>query len=110
MDKQLLLIIDRVAKALAIQAIQIRAMQSILMDQGVRHEDLAELQDLNRKNYLEQDVKFFRQHLLGQFSSQKRTQEEERDLLDKWWNHSQEPRQPPEGSEGPDPSTSDQGT
>ena len=101
--QELFLFIDRIAKAFATQANQIRALQTLLMEQGVKPEEFSECQKFLMTRHFTQDVQFFKSHLLGQFSGQERTKEEEQKLLDAWWKLDQQPPKHPEESEGSPP-------
>lgn len=97
-DKQFAIFIDRVARVFATQAIQIRALQMQLLDEGVNPDKLSECGKLLWPKYFAQDVRFFKRHLLGQFSEQERTPEEEQNWLEQWWKDDQPPPVPPQAS------------
>lgn len=100
MDNQAFnLFIDRLSRAFAIQAVQIRVLQSFAADFGANQDEMAERQKDQMMRSYDQDVQFFRRHLAGEFSGQRRTDQEERKLLDEWWSFGQKPPSPPEGLE-----------
>lgn len=97
-EKEQALLIERLAKLFAMQSLQIKTLQTLLFDAGVTAEGVQSTLHAHRKQSFQRDVKFFRQHLLGQFSGQARTHDEELRLLNDLWASEGSPL-PPEDAE-----------